>query len=118
MVKGLRLAPATRTTSASPMSPAAVSVPKPPATPRYPSPCEEVQRQGGSGGQRAEAVGELPELRAGAGEVRTAAGEDQRPLRPGEQAGHLPEAAVDVVRHRRCRRRGSSSSPASSAARS
>ncbi len=38
MVKGLRLAPATRTTSASPMSPAAVSVPKPPATPRYPSP--------------------------------------------------------------------------------
>ena len=66
---------------------------------------EEVERQGGSGGQRAEAVGELPELRAGAGEMRAAAGEDQRPLRPGEQAGYLPEAAVDVVTHRRCQRR-------------
>ncbi len=66
---------------------------------------EEVERQGGSGGQCAEPVGEFAELRAGAGEVRTAAGEDQRPLRPGEQAGYLPKAAVDVVRHLRCLRR-------------
>ncbi len=66
---------------------------------------EEVERQGGSGSQCAETVGELPELRAGSGEVRTAAGEDQRPLRPGEQSGCLPKAAVDVVHHVRCQRR-------------
>lgn len=37
--------------------------------------------------------------------MRTAPGEDQRPLRPGDQAGYLPKAAVDVVPHVRCRRR-------------
>jgi hypothetical protein len=50
LVKGIKLAPAAMTTSASPMSLAAVSVLKLPATPRYPSPLRRLSANGGVSG--------------------------------------------------------------------
>ena len=105
MVKALRLAPATRTTSASPMSPSAVSVPKPPETPRYLSPSRRLS---------ARAVTAVTAPRRSASSRSSGPAPARWAPRPArisgrfarQLAGHPPKAAVDVVRHHWCRCRG------------